>query len=106
MQLGLRAYLGVPEGIAVYLDNGAFYFGSQPGSAPLDEYEEFVEKAEPDWKPHRYAPERSRNRLVNALTRRDDGCPAASNTRPLASTFMAFSPPGELRPAGPPPAAA
>jgi 7-cyano-7-deazaguanine tRNA-ribosyltransferase len=51
MGVGLRAYLDVPEGIAVYLDNGAFYFGSQPGSAPLDEYEEFVDKAQPDWKP-------------------------------------------------------
>jgi 7-cyano-7-deazaguanine tRNA-ribosyltransferase len=51
MQKGLRAYLGVPEGIKIYLDNGAFFFGSQPGSAPLDEYEEFVESAEPDWKP-------------------------------------------------------
>jgi 7-cyano-7-deazaguanine tRNA-ribosyltransferase len=51
MDVGLRAYLGVPDGVEVYLDNGAFYFGSQPGKAPLDEYEEFVEKAKPDWKP-------------------------------------------------------
>lgn len=51
MELGLRAYLGVPEGIAVYLDNGAFHFASQKGGAPLDEYEEFVEKARPDWHP-------------------------------------------------------
>jgi hypothetical protein len=51
MEVGLRAYLGVPEGVAVYLDNGAFYFGSQPVNAPLDEYEKFVEKARPDWKP-------------------------------------------------------
>jgi hypothetical protein len=51
MDVGLRAYLGVPDGIEVYLDNGAFYFASQPGSAPLDEYDEFVEKARPDWKP-------------------------------------------------------
>lgn len=51
MELGLRGYLGVPDGVEVYLDNGAFYFGSQPGSASLDEYEEFVEQAKPDWKP-------------------------------------------------------
>jgi hypothetical protein len=51
MEMGLRAYLGVPKGIAVYLDNGAFYFASQEGGAPLDEYEEFVEKAHPDWRP-------------------------------------------------------
>jgi hypothetical protein len=51
MQQGLRTLLGVPEGISIYLDNGAFYFGSQANGAPLDEYDEFVEKAKPDWKP-------------------------------------------------------
>jgi hypothetical protein len=51
MEQGLRAYLGVPERIKVYLDNGAFYFGFQNGRAPFSEYEEFVEKAKPDWKP-------------------------------------------------------
>jgi 7-cyano-7-deazaguanine tRNA-ribosyltransferase len=51
MEAGLRAYLDVPEEVAIYLDNGAFYFGSQDQGAPLDEYEEFVEKAKPDWKP-------------------------------------------------------
>lgn len=51
MEMGLRSYLGVPKGIAVYLDNGAFYFASQKGGAPLDEYEEFVEKTHPDWRP-------------------------------------------------------
>jgi 7-cyano-7-deazaguanine tRNA-ribosyltransferase len=51
MRVGLRAYLGVPDGIEVYLDNGAFFFGTITGDAPLDEYEEFVESAKPDWKP-------------------------------------------------------
>jgi len=51
MVLGLRASLGVPKRVKIYLDNGAFYFGSQDGDAPLNEYEEFVEKTEPDWKP-------------------------------------------------------
>src|SRR5438270_9826623 len=51
MEVGLRAYLGVPEGVAIYLDNGAFYFASQEGGAPLDQYEEFVEKTHPDWRP-------------------------------------------------------
>jgi hypothetical protein len=51
MAAGLRAYLGVPAGVAVYLDNGAFYFASQPRGAPLEEYEEFVTKADPDWRP-------------------------------------------------------
>ena len=51
MKLGLRAYLGIPEEVKIYLDNGAFYFGSGDGDAPLDEYEDFVNKAKPDWKP-------------------------------------------------------
>ncbi len=51
MEAGLRAYLNVPKDVAIYLDNGAFYFGSQDQGAPLDEYEEFVAKAKPDWKP-------------------------------------------------------
>jgi hypothetical protein len=51
MDQGLRAYLGVPKEVEIYLDNGAFYFGSQNGDAPLDEYEEFVDKAKPNWKP-------------------------------------------------------
>lgn len=51
MEQGLRAYLNVPQGIEVYLDNGAFYFGANDCNAPLDEYEAFVEQAKPDWKP-------------------------------------------------------
>jgi hypothetical protein len=51
MEVGLRAYLGVPKEVGIYLDNGAFFFGTDEGAAPLKEYEEFVEKANPDWKP-------------------------------------------------------
>jgi len=52
MAVGLRAYLGVPEHIKIYLDNGAFYFGGQEsGEALLREYEEFVDATEPNWKP-------------------------------------------------------
>jgi hypothetical protein len=51
MKAGLRAYLGAPDHVAVYLDNGAFYFASLAHGAPLQEYEEFVTKAKPDWKP-------------------------------------------------------
>jgi 7-cyano-7-deazaguanine tRNA-ribosyltransferase len=51
MRMGLRAFLGVPAHISVYLDNGAFFFASQNGDTPLQEYEEFVEQAKPDWKP-------------------------------------------------------
>ena len=51
MKVGLRAYLGVPKGVEIYLDNGAFYFAGQEGGAPLEEYEEFVKKARPHWRP-------------------------------------------------------
>ena len=51
MEQGLRKFLGVPERITIYLDNGAFYFGAQNVDSPVDEYEEFVERAKPDWKP-------------------------------------------------------
>jgi queuine/archaeosine tRNA-ribosyltransferase len=51
MKKGQRAYLEVPQGIDIYLDNGAFYFSEQPKGAPIQEYEAFVEAAKPDWKP-------------------------------------------------------
>lgn len=51
MEQGLRSYLAVPNEVKIYLDNGAFYFGRQNLSASLDEYEQFVDKAKPDWKP-------------------------------------------------------
>jgi hypothetical protein len=51
MAVGLRDYLGVPDGVRVFLDNGAFYFLSHGGEPPVREYEEFVAKARPDWYP-------------------------------------------------------
>jgi len=48
---GLREYLGIPEGIKIYLDNGAFYFLNRGGETPNKEYEEFVTQAKPDWWP-------------------------------------------------------
>jgi 7-cyano-7-deazaguanine tRNA-ribosyltransferase len=51
MDQGLRAFLAIPDGVKIYLDNGAFYFAFQGEDAPVDAYEEFVEKAKPDWKP-------------------------------------------------------
>jgi 7-cyano-7-deazaguanine tRNA-ribosyltransferase len=52
MKEGLRSYLGVPDHIKIFLDNGAFYFAAHgTGEAPLKEYEEFVEATEPHWKP-------------------------------------------------------
>jgi hypothetical protein len=49
MEHGLRDYLGVPVGVSVYLDNGAFYFLSKKGEVPRQEYEDFVRNARPDW---------------------------------------------------------
>jgi 7-cyano-7-deazaguanine tRNA-ribosyltransferase len=51
MKVGLRGYLRVPKEVAIYLDNGAFYFGSRDSDVSMDEYEEFVEKSKPEWKP-------------------------------------------------------
>lgn len=51
MDVGLHRYLGVPEGIKIYLDNGAFYFLTHDGETSKDAYEEFVAKAKPDWWP-------------------------------------------------------
>ena len=51
MERGLHEYLGVPDGTKVYLDNGAFYFLSRGGDAPVGGYEEFVDRSAPDWYP-------------------------------------------------------
>jgi hypothetical protein len=51
MEYGLHAFLGVPHRIKIYLDNGAFYFLNHEGETPRDAYEEFVERAKPDWWP-------------------------------------------------------
>lgn len=51
MEQGLHAFLGVPESVKVYLDNGAFYFLRRDGEIPREEYERFVEKTRPDWWP-------------------------------------------------------
>ena len=49
MAKGLRNWLGVPEEVAIYLDNGAFYFLNKDGETPRQEYEQFVREARPDW---------------------------------------------------------
>jgi len=46
---GLHAWLGIPEEVAIYLDNGAFYFLNKDGETPRQEYEQFVHQARPDW---------------------------------------------------------
>lgn len=49
MEQGLRAYLNAPKHIQIYLDNGAFSFLRRDCEVPRDEYEEFIQKAKPDW---------------------------------------------------------
>lgn len=50
MEVGLHSLFEIPRNITVYLDNGAFYFLNQGGGETLrEEYETFVEKAQPDW---------------------------------------------------------
>src|SRR5690606_35035678 len=51
MEVGLRAYLGVPEGVRVYLDNGSFAFHRKGREVPREAYVAFVEAARPDWYP-------------------------------------------------------
>lgn len=51
MEQGLRAYLGAPDGVKVYLDNGSFSFHRKGTDVPQDEYGAFVEAACPDWYP-------------------------------------------------------
>ncbi len=51
MELGLHEHYGVPKRVKIYLDNGAFYFLRCAGKIPRRQYEEFVERARPDWYP-------------------------------------------------------
>src|SRR6185436_7928016 len=50
-QTGLRKYLSVPDDVAIYLDNGAFYFLRSGEDASRESYQAFVEAAKPDWYP-------------------------------------------------------
>jgi len=51
MKQGLRIFLGLPDGVRVFLDNGSFYFLRGADNALYSEYEEFVAQAKPDWWP-------------------------------------------------------
>ncbi len=51
MKTGLRAYLGVPDNVLIYLDNGAFSLLNSIEERPLEEYDAFVKEAKPDWYP-------------------------------------------------------
>jgi 7-cyano-7-deazaguanine tRNA-ribosyltransferase len=54
MKDGLRKYLGAPEHVRIFLDNGAFYFLRNKGEADQRGYREFVRRARPDWYPVRF----------------------------------------------------
>jgi 7-cyano-7-deazaguanine tRNA-ribosyltransferase len=49
MKEGLRAHLEVPDGVKIYLDNGAFQFHKHGLEVPRDKYKRFVASAKPDW---------------------------------------------------------
>ncbi len=51
MEQGLHKFLGVPDNIAIYLDNGAFSILRKGGTVPRQEYEDFVREAAPNWYP-------------------------------------------------------
>ena len=51
MERGIREYLGVKEDVEVFLDNGAFAFWRNDTEPPIEEYVDFVTKAQPDWYP-------------------------------------------------------
>jgi 7-cyano-7-deazaguanine tRNA-ribosyltransferase len=51
MDAGLRALLGIPEEMRIYLDNGAFHFSAKGITTDVLQYQRFVEAADPDWKP-------------------------------------------------------
>jgi hypothetical protein len=51
MLKGIRSVLNIPEETKVFLDNGAFSFSRKGFETPIEDYEEFVEKTKPDWKP-------------------------------------------------------
>ena len=51
MTQNLHTYLGVPQHIKIYLDNGAFYFIGRTNDTPRADYDDFVAQAKPDWWP-------------------------------------------------------
>ncbi len=51
MDKGLHEHFGIPKEVKVYLDNGAFSFIKKQQEIPIEEYQEFVEAAKPDWYP-------------------------------------------------------
>lgn len=50
MDEGIHAALNIPEKIRIFLDNGAFGFSRRGVETPVEQYEEFVRLAKPDWR--------------------------------------------------------
>lgn len=51
MDVGIRAFLNVPDNVSIFLDNGSFYFLRRDGHTGVDAYMDFVRHARPDWFP-------------------------------------------------------
>lgn len=51
MREGIRANLGIPPNVKVFLDNGAFSLSRKGLEISVAGYQEFVERAKPDWRP-------------------------------------------------------
>jgi 7-cyano-7-deazaguanine tRNA-ribosyltransferase len=51
MEQGLHSYLGIPDDVSIYLDNGSYYFFRKGGKVDWDKYAAFVKAADPDWYP-------------------------------------------------------
>jgi tRNA-guanine family transglycosylase len=52
MEQGIHRFLGIRRHqVQVYLDNGAFHFMSGKKRFPIEDYTEFIQKAQPDWYP-------------------------------------------------------
>ena len=49
MEMGLHTSLGIPAHVAIYLDNGAFRFSRSGDNVSRQDYEAFVDRAQPDW---------------------------------------------------------
>lgn len=51
MREGIHAHLGIPAEVKVFLDNGAFGLSRRGLEIAVEDYEEFVAEAKPDWRP-------------------------------------------------------
>lgn len=72
---GLRSYLRIPEGVEVFLDNGAFHTLMRGDALDASAYRSFVEMSSPDWFPipaeyipHPRMPRKEQERLFKKTT--------------------------------------